>query len=111
MRVAPVIALTVSLGAATAITLIASLNSATASGAGGPSVAPNSANHISKEKREIVSNRSKMTTNVTWRKRSATRGRLTPTGPRVAPPVKRSDGASTRYNLPPNLGAGAGMGL
>ena len=122
MRIVPVIALAVSLGATAAIAPPGSSRSAPLSapydgtagsawGGGAPSRVSSAASEVSAGRWKLVRKRLSARTSVNRRRGSAGRGRFMATGPRAEPTLRRSEGASTRNNLPPNLGWGIGTGL
>jgi hypothetical protein len=122
MRIVPLIALGVGLSATAAIAPPGSSSSApitapfdkAATGSASanhlPSGAPKTAIEVSARKWKLARKRLDITTSMNRRRALARRGRFIPTGPRAEPTLRRSEGASTRNELPPNLGVGIGTG-
>jgi hypothetical protein len=108
MRILPFAALTVSLGATTAIAqtdLVPSANAVTGSAVVNWTASVDRTNMIEKENVKKISKRAR--TNMGAKRCQARRRHCTTTGRRRV----EFDDASTPYNLPPNLGFGIGTGL
>ena len=122
MHIAPIIALAVSLSATAAIVPRGSSSSAPitapfdkaatgpASANHAPTGAPKAAIEVSARKLKLARKRLSMSTSMNRRRALTSGGRFIRTRPRTEPMFRRSEGPSTRNNLPPNLGFGIGMG-
>jgi hypothetical protein len=122
MHIGPIVALAISLSATAAIAPPGSSSSApitapfdkaatgSASTNHAPSGAPKAAIEVSARKWKLARKRLNITTSMNRRRALASRGRFIRTRPRTEPMLRRSEGAATRNNLPPNLGFGIGTG-